>query len=317
MFDVVLAYQNEMDYTKIRVNDDKVEMLLADTKTSKFDLTFEVVPSTFNINIEYNSDLFKKETIESLYDHFIYILETISKKLTTKIKNFDIITEKENMLLSEFNNTEETINDDTVMTLFEEQARLNPDNIALICDDKKLTYDELNKKSNSLAHLLIENGVKPNDIVCIMTNRSLETIVCMLGILKAGAAFLNVDPTYPIERTQYYLSDCKAQYVLTQRSLKDTVKQIKNCIEIDLDNEFYNYNLENPYVIVQPTDLSYVIYTSGSTGTPKGVMLNQIGFINMAKAMTKVLDYLKEGNKHCLVSVTSTPKGFISKQCRT
>lgn len=307
LFDVVLAYQNEMDYTKIRVNDDKVEMLLADTKTSKFDLTFEVVPSTFNINIEYNSDLFKKETIESLYDHFIYILETISKKLTTKIKNFDIITEKENMLLSEFNNTEETINDDTVMTLFEEQARLNPDNIALICDDKKLTYDELNKKSNSLAHLLIENGVKPNDIVCIMTNRSLETIVCMLGILKAGAAFLNVDPTYPIERTQYYLSDCKAQYVLTQRSLKDTVKQIKNCIEIDLDNEFYNYNLENPYVIVQPTDLSYVIYTSGSTGTPKGVMLNQIGFINMAKAMTKVLDYLKEGNKHCLVSVTSTP----------
>lgn len=307
LFDVVLAYQNEMDYTNLSINNKNIEMIPSNTKTSKFDLTFEVVPSTYNINIEYNSDLFKPETIYSLFEHYIFLLENISKNLSVALKDVDIITEKENNLLSIFNKTDDVINDDTVVSLFENQVKLNPNNVALICDNKKLTYSELNQKSNSLAHLLINAGIHPNDIVCVMTNRSLETIVCMLGILKAGAAFLNVDPTYPIERTQYYLSDCKAQYVLTQRSLKDSVKNIKNCIEIDLDNEFYNYNFENPNVKVNANDLSYVIYTSGSTGKPKGVMLNQVGFANMTKAMTKVLNYLKEGNKHCLVSVTSTP----------
>lgn len=141
-----------------------------------------------------------------------------------------------------------------------------------------------------------------------MTNRSLETVICMLGILKAGAAFFNVDPTYPIERTKYYLSDSKTKYVLTQRALKDKVSQIENCIEIDLDNDIiYNYNFDNPNVKIGMQDLSYIIYTSGSTGTPKGVMLNQIGLANMVKAMTKVLDYLKEGNMHTIASVTSTP----------
>ena len=179
---------------------------------------------------------------------------------------------------------------------------------AVICDDKFLTYKELNERANSLAHYLISKGVKPNDIIAIMTNRSLETIVCMLGILKAGAAFLNVDPTYPIDRTEYYINDSKIERVLTQKELRERVAQIKNSIEIDLDNtEIYGKHTSNPNVSVKETDLSYIIYTSGSTGTPKGVMLNQIGMSNMVQAMTKVLDYLKEGNKHAIASVTSTP----------
>lgn len=180
--------------------------------------------------------------------------------------------------------------------------------IAVVCDDKTLTYQELNERANSLAHLLIEKGIKPNDIVAIMTNRSLETIVCMIAILKSGAAFLNIDPTYPIERTEYYISDSKIQHVLTQRELADKVAQIKNRIDIDLDIEdIYGKNKENPDVKVGERDLSYIIYTSGSTGTPKGVMLNQIGMSNMVQAMTRVLEYLKEGNKHAIASVTSTP----------
>lgn len=306
LFDVVFTYQNNESNDYI-INGSKSTLIQANTNTSKFNLTFEVIPSTHTLAIEYNSDLFKKNTIDNIFEHFVFLLKNFSDNLSLELSSINIITEKENKLLSIFNKTDDIINNDTVIKLFEEQVINNPNNIALICDDKKLTYNELNKKANSLAHLLINNGVHTNDIVCVMTNRSLETIVCMLGILKAGAAFLNVDPTYPIERTQYYLSDCKAHYVLTQKSLKETVKTIENCIEIDLDNDFYNYDFENPNVKVNPQDLSYIIYTSGSTGTPKGVMLNQVGFANMAKAMTKVLDYLKDGNKHCLVSVTSTP----------
>ena len=296
---------NNSTYSKIKVSD--LSIIGANTNTSKFNLTFEIDPSKRLINIEYNTDLFACDTIVSFYEHYIYILKQLNDNLDMTLNDFDIITPKEARKLEDFNNTDGEINSDTVTKIFERVVLKNANNTAVICDGKTLTYDELNKKANSLAHLLISKGIKPNDIVCIMTNRSLETIVCMMGILKAGVAFLNVDPTYPIERTEYYLKDCNAQYVLTMKSLKDKVASIKNCIEIDLDNDFYNSNFENPNVEVDPQDLSYVIYTSGSTGLPKGVLLNQVGFANMAKAMTLKLDYLKEGNNHCLVSVTSTP----------
>ena len=126
--------------------------------------------------------------------------------------------------------------------------------------------------------------------------------------MKAGGAFLNIDPTYPLDRTKYYISSCKAQYVLTQKELKEIVKEIPNCVEIDLENNpIYETNKENPKVHKNMEDLSYIIYTSGSTGLPKGVMLNQVGFTNMAKAMTRALDYLRDGKHHTLLSVTSTP----------
>ena len=166
----------------------------------------------------------------------------------------------------------------------------------------------MDEKANSLANHLIKNGIKSNDIVCIMTNRSIETIVAMYAILKAGGAFLNIDPTYPLDRTKHYIETSKTQYVLTQRELRESVKEIPNCIEIDLENNpIYASNTHKPNVDIKMEDLSYVIFTSGSTGIPKGVMLNQVGLTNMAKAMTKALPYLHDGKIHTLLSVTSTP----------
>ena len=305
LFDVVFAYQNENNNNLQQ--DDKIRLVNSDTKNAKFNLTIEIEPSTLNINFEYNTDLFEPQTIESIYEHYIYLLENITDNLNISLDDINIITEKENNLLALYNKTDCEINNDTVASIFEKVVLENKDNIAVICDNKTLTYWELNKKANSLAHHLISVGVKPNDIVAIMANRSLETIVCMLGILKAGAAFLNLDPTYPKDRTKYYLENSNAPYVLIQRELKDKIENGNNIIEIDLDNDIYTKNFDNPKVPVKPFDLSYVIYTSGSTGVPKGVLLHQVGFANMVKAMTLVLDYLKEGNKHCIASVTSTP----------
>lgn len=307
LLDVVLTYQNNKK-DEYKIVDSNLELLSANTHTSKFNIWFEIIPETHTINLEYNSSLFKKETIESFLKHYIFILEQVVNKTELTIEDTEIITPNELKMLEKFNSTDGPINSDTVVSIFEEQVKKHPNNIAIICNDQTLTYGELNKKANSLAHLLIQKGIGQNDIVCIMTNRSFETIVCMMAILKAGAAFFNVDPTYPIERTKYYLEDSKTKYVLTQRELKDRVSSIENCIEIDLSiEEIYNKNFENPNVKVETQDLSYLIYTSGSTGKPKGVMLNQVGFANMVKAMTLVLDYLKEGNKHCIASVTSTP----------
>lgn len=307
LLDVVLTYQNTKK-DEYKIGNSKLELIPANTKTSKFNIWLEIIPGTFTFNLEYNSDLFKKQTIQSFLNHYIFILEQIIDNVSTKIDDLEIITNDELKMLEKFNNTDGPINDDTVTSIFEEQVKKHPDDIAIICDDKTLTYDELNKKANSLAHYLIQKGIGANDIVCIMTNRSFETIVCMMAILKAGAAFFNVDPTYPIERTKYYLEDSKTKYILTQKELRPNAEGIENCIEIDLKiDEIYSKNFDNPNVKIGMQDLSYLIYTSGSTGKPKGVMLNQIGLANMVKAMTLVLDYLKEGNKHCIASVTSTP----------
>lgn len=307
LLDVVFTYQTPHD-KKFKINDYNFDIVRPNTSTSKFNLLLEVVPDMNVIRVEYNTDLFKYQTAESILKHYLFVLNSLINNQNQIINNINIITDEEQKMLNEFNNTAGPINSDTVVSIFEKQVENNSNNIALICDDVSLTYSELNKKANSLAHYLISKGIGRNDKVCIMTNRSLETIICMLGISKAGAAFFNVDPTYPIERTKYYLEDSKTKYVLTQKSLRERVESIENCIEIDLSNdEIYGKIYDNPNVTVLPEDLSYVIYTSGSTGTPKGVMLNQVGFANMTKAMTKVLDYLKEGNKHTIVSVTSTP----------
>ena len=306
MFDVMFTYQNKEENT-VQLNGKNVNVLELDNNISKFNLSIEVKPKMHTINVEYCTKLFKKETIENLFEHYLYMLTDIIENVDAKIRDIDIVTPKENKLLEKFNATDGEINNDTTAYLIEKQVDENPNNIAVICEDKFLTYKQLDDKANSLANYLIKIGVKSNDIVCIMTNRSLETIVAMYAVLKAGGAFLNVDPTYPVDRTKYYIESSKSQYVLTQKELKDRVKEIPNCIEIDLDNNIYQENKDRPKVNIKMEDLSYIIYTSGSTGVPKGVMLNQVGLTNMAKAMTKALDYLHDGKVHTLLSVTSTP----------
>lgn len=308
LLDVMFVYQNITKQPFI-IDGHEIQTISSPSQNSKFNLLLEIMPNLNALSFEYNTDLFKEETINSLLEHYIFILEQLLNNIDLKIDDIEIITPNEKLQIEKFNNTYGEINNDTIISIFEEQVEKNKDKIALICEGKTLTYDELNKRANNLAHYLISKNIGNNDIVCIMTNRSFETIVSMLGILKAGAAFFNVDPTYPIDRTNYYIKDSNAQIVLTQSSLKNLVSQVKNCIEIDLDNtEIYNdENTSNPMVTHNPEDLSYIIYTSGSTGVPKGVMLNQVGFANMAKAMTLVLDYLKDGNKQTLLSVTSTP----------
>lgn len=271
LFDVAFTYQS-MSKNDYCIDGANLDILDIYSDTAKFNLLLEIKPDSGMFSFEYNSGLFKKETVQSILDHYLFILDKLIHNPNVLISDIDVITKKEYELLEKFNSTDGEINNDTFVSIFEEQVKKHPDDIALICEDVSLTYDSLNRNANSLAHLLIKSGIGANDIVCIMTNRSLETIVCMLGILKAGAAFFNVDPTYPIERTKYYIEDSKTKYVLTQRDLKDKVSEIENCIEIDLDNDaIYGSNFDNPNIEIGMEDLSYIIYTSGSTGTPKGL----------------------------------------------
>lgn len=310
LFDVMFVFQNN-GYPDIHINGMKSEYYIPDNNISKFDLTLEIVPvdNEYSLRFEYCTKLFEEDFIKRLSSHYINILNAILENEELKIADIDMLSKEERkQILYDFNNIKENINSDTFVSLFEKQVTIHPDNIALICDGKSLTYDQLNKKANSLAHFLLNNGVKPNDIVAIMTNRSFETIVSMLGILKAGAAFVNMDPTYPIDRTIYYLEDSNAKCILKQKDILLPINSSAKVYDIDLSNkEIYSINKSNPNTKIELNTLSYIIYTSGSTGTPKGVVLNHLGLANMCKAMTLVLEYLKDASNHTLLSVTSTP----------
>ncbi|WP_154695163.1 AMP-binding protein, partial [Clostridium botulinum] len=169
---------------------------------SKFDLTLSAIEIEEEIllSIEYNTRLYKRETIEKMINHFSRILSNLSKDIYIKIDEIEIIEEEEkNQILYEFNDTKvEYPKDKAIQELFEEQVEKTPNNIAVVFEDKKLTYRELNEKANSLARVLRDKGVKADSIVGIMVERSIEMIVGIMGILKSGGAYLPIDPSYPV-----------------------------------------------------------------------------------------------------------------------
>ncbi|MFN7413856.1 MAG: non-ribosomal peptide synthetase [Dolichospermum sp.] len=173
---------------------------------------------------------------------------------------------------------------------FEEQAQKTPHTVAVVFDYEKLTYQQLNQRANQLAHYLQRLGVKPETLVGIFMERSLEMVVALLAILKAGAAYVPIDPSYPPDRLAYMLADAQVYLLLTTGKLLKTYSEIAHLAQgytvIDLDSEWDKISIsqtskDNPVSSVQLHNLAYVLYTSGSTGKPKGVMMEHLPLINL------------------------------------
>ncbi len=187
--------------------------------TAKFDLTFSAVENKAGLSfgLEYCTKLYRKETAERLLTHLVCIIEIIQENRDIKLKDIDILTDAErHEILNVFNDTGVEYPNKTIVELFEEQVEKTPDEVAVIFEGRQLTYRELNKKANSLAHLLVSKGVVRNNIVGIMTERSFEMITGILGILKAGAAYLPIDPNYPSERISFILKDSSVDLLLSK-----------------------------------------------------------------------------------------------------
>ncbi|MEH1944124.1 MAG: amino acid adenylation domain-containing protein [Nostoc sp.] len=213
---------------------------------------------------------------------------------TRDIHNFSVLTEQErHKMLVEWNDTKVDYPKHLcIHELFVAQVEKTPDNIAVVFDEQKLTYQELNRRANKVAHYLQSLGVGTEVLVGICVERSLDTIVGLLGILKAGAAYLPLDPTYPKERLSFMLSDSQVQVLLTQQKFVDefSASGVKT---VCLDSNWESINSqspENPTSDVTAENLTYVIYTSGSTGTPKGVLIQHQGACNLAQAQVKLFD---------------------------
>ena len=305
LFDVMFIYQNNGNATA-DFGDIKTEYFTPDTKISKFDLSLEVIPENdiLNLSFEYATALFNKQFIEDLSKHYSNILTSCLDNLNVKISNICMLSEAEkNKILYDFNNTKTNYpKDKTIAELFEEQANKTPNNVAVVFGMQKLTYKELNEKANSLAYYLRKNGIETNDLVGIMVNRSLEMIIGMLAVLKAGGAYIPIDPTYPKDRIEYMLKNSNSKLLLTQEHLHD-ITDFKNCVYIDLSNDsIYSLPNDNLNHTNTPEDLAYVIYTSGSTGLPKGVMLKQRNIVNFVYAIMKDFGFTY---KDTIVSITT------------
>ena len=304
LFDTMFIYQNN-GYLPVNFDGINAKYYIPDLKISKFDLSLEVVPSddVFNISFEYATKLFDEGFIKNMAIHYTNIVNSLLNNKDIKISDICMLSESEkNKILFDFNNTKTDYSrNKTLSQLFEEQVEKTPDNIAVVFENTCLTYKELNERANSLAYYLREHGIVRNDIVGIMVNRSLEMIISILAVLKSGAAYLPIDPTYPKNRIAYIINDSSIKLLLTQNSVKEHFNVLPNSLLVDLvNNTIYSNPCTNLDVINSCNDLAYVIYTSGSTGKPKGVMITQKNVNNFIQGTFNTINF-----RDTIVSVTT------------
>ncbi|WP_027338802.1 non-ribosomal peptide synthetase [Halonatronum saccharophilum] len=283
LFDVAFVLQN-INLDKVRFGDLEVTPIDFRYNNAKADILLEAIETDKGIkfDLQYCTDLFKKETIERFSKHFINIIKEVVEKPEIKLSEIEMISkDEEEELLIEFNDTSvEYPKEKTIHQIFEEQVEKRTNDIAIIFEGQELTYEELNQKANQLARLLRKSGVKADDLVGIMLEESLEMIISIIAVIKAGGAYVPIDPNYPRDRIDYILKDSKMDILLTSSNLINEVEFTKNKICVD-DKDIYqgdNNNLEN---INKPSDLAYIIYTSGTTGKPKGVMVEHKNVVRL------------------------------------
>ena len=231
---------------------------------------------------DYQISKFTKNEVEKIHNRILHIINQV---LETDIllKNIEIVTpEEKHQLLYDFNNTKtEYPRNKTISQVFENQVLLCPNKPAIVFENEIITYNELNKKSNRLAHFLQEKGVKAHDKVVILGEKSIDLYVSIMAILKIGALYVPVDIEYPKERIDLIISDCKPKYIIVDEKYPKIINH-NNKYTLPLKN-IDIYSDKNPKCEISPTDGAYIIYTSGSTGKPKGVVVPNRGVVRLVK----------------------------------
>jgi natural product biosynthesis luciferase-like monooxygenase protein len=257
---------------------------------------------------EYNSDLFDADTITSMMRHFQTLLAGIVSNPDRPLGDLPLLSQSEQQqILFEWNHTQvDYPKDATIHDLFGLQVERSPDAVALVFQDRQLTYRELDRQANCLAHHLTQLGVTTETLVGISMERSLAMVVGILGILKAGGAYLPLDPAYPQERLAFMLADSQASVLLTQSHLLPTLPE-HNAQVVCLDREFGSseFRIEELTLNTQHSQtLAYIIYTSGSTGKPKGVMVPHRQAVNFFTGMDNAIGKEPKGTWLATTSIS-------------
>ncbi len=285
LFQVLFILQNTPP-VELKLGELKIEEVHLDTKTSKFDITFDFAEKDGRIEgwIEYATALFEPPTIERLAAHFRQFLETVVHDAEQKIGEIDYLTAEEKRELDAFQNAPKNAAADFGLHQFvSRKATEMPDAAALKFGQATLTYSELDTRSNRLANYLRESGVKPGDLVGVILKRSVEQIVSIIGILKAGAAYVPVEPNSPPERTAYIIENSRVEVLLTETNEAVSPDATVKIINIKADAEkIAAAGSKSLNLTISPEFPAYIIYTSGSTGKPKGVVVQHRAIVNFA-----------------------------------
>lgn len=275
VFQVMLDLQNEPMHD-LELQGLRLTPLPFDSLMAKFDLVLTVgeTDGRLSAQLEYNTDLFDAATVSQMARHLEQLLEAAVSDPDEQVSRLRLLSDGERQqILFEWNHTQaESESTLCVHELFEQQVEAKPEAVAVILKDERLTYRELNERANKLAHHLRRLGTGPESLVGVCLARSLEAVVAILGVLKAGGVYVPLDPSSPRERLSRMLSDAGAQIVITPEYLERNAGDIETQIKTDLKTTI---NSEN---------LAYVIYTSGSTGTPKGVLISHRNLIHSTLA---------------------------------
>ena len=285
IFQVMFAFNNTAQ-ERLAVNGLELESLELRNRFAKFDLMLSLQENNEGLSgaLEYNTDLFDEATIRRMAGHFRTLLESVVREPDTRVRMLSLLEEDEQQqLVFEWNRTATDFDlEQCLHTLFEARAAQIPDAIALTCEGEQLSYGELNRQANQLAHYLRASGVESEVCVGILLERSIEMVVAQLAILKAGAAYVPLDPELPLRRLGFLIDDAEVRIIITTWSLGDSLpSSALRVIRLeDTRNEISAASDENPKSVVTPANLAYVIYTSGSTGQPKGVMVTHRSVVN-------------------------------------
>nr|QEO74542.1 condensation domain-containing protein [uncultured bacterium] len=274
----------------------------AEDETAHFELTLTMNETAEGLEatLEYNTDLFERQSIKRMMGHFHRLLEGIVNDPDQHLSELPLLTEAERrQLLYEWNDTRAPFPSHLCLHhLFEAQVERTPEAPAVAHEDEQLSYGELNARANQLARHLRSLGVGPESLVGILLERSLEMIVSLLGVLKAGAAYVPLDPAYPAERLSFMIEDAGLSLLLTQKHLVDgLVAQQTTLIELAAEAKtLAAQSVENLPRAVAADNLGYAIYTSGSTGRPKGVMVMHRSLVNYVLTVAERLE-LRAGDR--------------------
>ena len=290
LFQVMFTLQNASAEHELRLPDLDLELLPSVMQTAKFDLTLNLTEKADGLvgELEYNTDLFNRDTVHRMVGHFEMILEAIVAHPHLRVSELPLLTDKEqHLILREWNHVDASYDyAGTIHGRFESQAAATPEAIAVSCAGESLCYADLNAKANQLAALLRGKGVKADDLVGISLDRSLDMLVAILGVLKSGAAYVPIDPSNPTERKQFILEDAACALLVTHSNVGEDIPQgAYQALYIDqLADELAQQPTDNLESIAGPDNRAYVIYTSGTTGKPKGVLIPHSNVIRLFTA---------------------------------
>ncbi|MBG4692834.1 pyoverdine non-ribosomal peptide synthetase PvdD, partial [Pseudomonas aeruginosa] len=291
LFQVLFNHQSEIRSVtpEVQLEDLRLEGLAWDGQTAQFDLTLDIQEDENGIwaSFDYATDLFDASTVERLAGHWRNLLRGIVANPRQRLGELPLLDAPERrQTLSEWNPAQrECAVQGTLQQRFEEQARQRPQAVALILDEQRLSYGELNARANRLAHCLIARGVGADVPVGLALERSLDMLVGLLAILKAGGAYLPLDPAAPEERLAHILDDSGVRLLLTQGHLLEHLPRQAGVEVLAIDGLVLDgYAESDPLTTLSADNLAYVIYTSGSTGKPKGTLLTHRNALRLFSA---------------------------------